>query len=132
VKVAAAYAGGGPVLAPAQLGTAIPALTDAVSWVGHPIWTRDYVQRKIQTSELFGGAMDPVEARRFVLSTGTRALVAPCGSGPSLRSALAPLGFHTWMEGCAVVYVHGLGRNAPGAGSTVSSHAGHGLSLLRG
>ena len=38
-ELAAADARGASVLAPAALGTAIPALTGAVSWLGHPIWT---------------------------------------------------------------------------------------------
>ena len=103
-RVAAARAGAAPVLAPAQLGTAIPALTDAVSWVGHPIWTPDYTERKDEAMLLFGGAMTPGQARRFVRSTGARALVEPCGSTGNLQVALAPLGFRVITVGCARVY----------------------------
>lgn len=103
-RVAAARAGAAPVLAPAELGTAIPALTDAVSWVGHPIWTPDYTERKDEAMLLFGGAMTPGQARRFVRSTGARALVEPCGSTGNLQVALAPLGFRVITVGCARVY----------------------------
>jgi hypothetical protein len=104
-RVAAARAGAAPVLAPAELGTAIPALTDAVSWVGHPIWTPDYAERKDQAMLLFAGAMTPGQARRFVVSTGARALVEPCGSTGNLNAVLAPLGFRVISIGCARVYV---------------------------
>jgi hypothetical protein len=103
-KLAAARAGEAPVLAPAALGTAIPALTGAVSWFGHPIWTPNYVERKAQVTELFAGAMEPAQARRFVRSTGARALVEPCGSTRPLGPVLVPLGFHSTRVGCAVVY----------------------------
>ncbi|HTU85489.1 MAG TPA: hypothetical protein VMF57_07930 [Solirubrobacteraceae bacterium] len=103
-RVAAARAGAAPVLAPAELGTAIPALTDAVSWVGHPIWTPDYTERKDEAMLLFAGAMTPGQARRFVRSTGARALVEPCGSTGNLQVALAPLGFRVITVGCARVY----------------------------
>ena len=85
--------GGAAVLAPAD-GTAIPALTGAVSWVGHPIWTPNYAQRKVQATELFAGAMVPAQARRFVRSSGAGALVEPCGSTGVLAPVLAPLGLH--------------------------------------
>ena len=103
-KIAAADARRAPVLAPAQLGTAVPALTGAVSWVGHPIWTPDHVQRKVHAMELFAGSMVPAQARRFVHSTGAGALVEPCGSTGALEPVLAPLGFHATRVGCAVVY----------------------------
>ncbi|HTT30728.1 MAG TPA: hypothetical protein VMG37_20095 [Solirubrobacteraceae bacterium] len=103
-ELAAAGARGTPVLAPAVLGTAIPALTGAVSWLGHPIWTPNYVVRKTQATELFAGAMEPAQARRFVRSTGAGALVVPCGFTGLREGVLVPLGFHPTRVGCAVVY----------------------------
>jgi hypothetical protein len=110
-EIAARASADRPILAPAALGTAIPALTDAVSWVGHPIWTLDYGPRSERTSALFNGSMTAVQARAFVRSVGTHALVEPCGSTARLEPALAPLGFREEQVGCSRVYVLGvLGR----------------------
>lgn len=103
-RLAADGARGAPVLTLAPLGTAVPALTGAVSWLGHPIWTSDYIERKTQATNLFSGAMDAVHARRFVHSTGAGAVVEPCGSSARLTPALEPLGFRTTRVGCSVVY----------------------------
>jgi hypothetical protein len=102
---AAADTRGAPVLAPAELGTAIPALTGAVSWVGHPIWTPDYAQRKVEAMELFSGAMTAAEAGRFVRSTGAGALIEPCGSTGRLEPVLAGVGFRAVPVGCAVLFI---------------------------
>jgi len=104
VRLAAADARGGPVLAPAALGTAIPALTGAVSWVGHPIWTPDYADREVRAKEFFAGAMPLPEARRFVRSTAASALVEPCGSSGRLEPVLTGLGFRATRVGCALVF----------------------------
>jgi hypothetical protein len=104
VRQAAADAGRAPVLAPAQLGTAIPAIADAVSWVGHPIWTPNYGWRKEEAMDLFSGGMSSGQARRFVRSTGAGVLVEPCGSTGNLQAQLAPLGFRPTRIGCAVLY----------------------------
>lgn len=130
-KLAAADAHGKPVLAPAGLGTAIPALTDAVSWLGHPIWTPDYVQRKTEAIELFSGGMDPAQARRFVASTGAGAVLDPCGAPAGLQPVLAPLGFHAVKVGCAAVLTRGLGLDAPRLWPSVSRLGGR-ASTLRG
>jgi hypothetical protein len=105
--LAALASDGQPILAPAALGTAIPALTDAVSWVGHPIWTPDYGPRATRSAALFDGSMTAVQARAFVRSVGTRALVEPCGSSARLEPALAPLGFRETQLGCSRVYAVG-------------------------
>lgn len=109
--IAAGRADGAPVLAPAELGTAIPALTDAVSWVGHPIWTPNYVKRRNQARLLFGGALSPAQARQFVLSTGASVLLEPCGMQANLESDLASLDFRATQVGCAVVYTRARGRS---------------------
>jgi hypothetical protein len=103
-RLGADGAHGAPVLTLAPLGTAVPALTGAVSWLGHPIWTADYIERKTRAIDLFSGAMDTDHARRFVLSTGAGAVVEPCGSAARLTPALAALGFHATRVGCSVVY----------------------------
>jgi hypothetical protein len=95
---------GQPILAPATLGTAIPALTDAASWVGHPIWTPSYGERVSLTSALFDGSMSPATASRLVTSTGSRAIIEPCGYVRPLTPVLLPLGFGEQTIGCARVY----------------------------
>lgn len=104
VTLAARAAGGGTVLAPAPLGTAIPALSYAVSWVGHPIWTPDYGERKMQSAALFAGGLTPVQVRRLIRTSRADALVEPCGSTGHLRSVLVQLGFHRATIGCARLY----------------------------
>lgn len=103
--LAARASGEQPILAPAALGTAIPALTDAASWVGHPIWTPDYGSRAQRSGALFAGSMTGPQARAFVRAVGTRALVEPCGWTARLEPALAPLGFRQVQVGCSRVYL---------------------------
>jgi hypothetical protein len=109
VQVAGAIAGSEPILSTVELGTAIPALSDKPTWVGHPIWTPDFIARLISSTSLFSGSMTALQARAFVSSIGTRALVEPCGYPARLEPALAPLGFHEVRVGCAHVYERGPG-----------------------
>jgi hypothetical protein len=87
------------------LGTAIPALTDAPTWVGHAIWTPDYGRRAQLSSDFFAGTMRRRDARAFVRRTTARAIVQPCGDNRRLERALRPLGFRRVPVGCATVYL---------------------------
>ena len=103
--VAAGRAGGRPVLAPVALGTAIPALTGAVSWVGHPIWTPDHLARELAAERLFSGEAAPEEMHYFVLATGAAAIVEPCAFGGEIEAELSRLGYRRLRVGCARVFV---------------------------
>ena len=103
--LAARHARGGMLLAPVALGTAIPALTDSASWVGHPIWTPDHLHREVDAQRLFSGEMDTSQARAFVSRTGARAIVEPCAYTGQIASALAGLGFGQQRVGCARIFV---------------------------
>jgi hypothetical protein len=104
-RLAARSSQGRPILAPATLGTAIPALTDAPTWVGHAIWTPDYGRRAQLSSDFFAGTMRRRDARAFVRRTTARAIVQPCGDNRRLEQALRPLGFRRVPVGCATVYL---------------------------
>jgi hypothetical protein len=103
-RFAAAHARGRPILAPVGLATAIPALTDAWVWAGHPIWTPDHLRREVRLQQLFSGWMAGPRARAFVSATRTAAVIQPCGYGAPLSGELAPLGFRETVIGCAHVY----------------------------
>ncbi|HWF74733.1 MAG TPA: hypothetical protein VG186_15390 [Solirubrobacteraceae bacterium] len=103
-RFAATLAGPEPILSTPELGTAIPALTDKPTWVGHPVWTPNTVARWIAATSLFSGSMTTQHARAFVTSTAARVLVEPCASSVRLEPALAPLGFRELTFGCAHVY----------------------------
>ena len=97
----------GGVLSTPRIGLWTPALTDDPTWVGHFVWTPDWVTRSIDVEWLFGDArarVTPASARRFVLRTGARYVVQPCGSRTDLVAALTPAGFTTRRFGCVTVF----------------------------
>jgi hypothetical protein len=104
-RLAARFAGGEAILAPIELGTAIPVLTDAPSWLGHLVWTPDVARRRGRTMMLFRGGLAPSEARALLESARSRALVEPCGWPGQLGRLLGPLGFREIRVGCATVYL---------------------------
>jgi len=105
VTVAARAAGDRLILSSPELGSAIPMLVDAPTWVGNLFWTPDYRSRAHSSGALFSGLMTGPEARAFVRAVGTRALVEPCGWSGRLEPALASLGFRERTIGCARVYI---------------------------
>jgi hypothetical protein len=114
VTVAARADGDRPILSMPALGSAIPMLADAPTWVGNLFWTPGYGSRAQASSALFTGSMTASAARSFVRSVGTRALVEPCGWAAPLEPALAPLGFHEQAVGCARVYTRADSRSRAG------------------
>lgn len=112
VALAARAAGGSPIIAPAALGTAIPALTDEPSWAGHPIWTPDPAVRLGQSGQLLSDLLTRAQADQLLGSTRSRALVQPCGWPGNLKPELAPLGFRELTTGCARVYIRPRSRAA--------------------
>ncbi|MHB8658509.1 MAG: hypothetical protein ACYC91_11235 [Solirubrobacteraceae bacterium] len=102
--LAAELGAGRPILTPVALGTAVPALTDARVWVGHPIWTPEHLIRDAEAEQLFTGAFTPAVSRALVRTSRARALIEPCGYAGQLEHVLAPLGFSPRPVGCAVVY----------------------------
>lgn len=123
--VAAAHAAsdvahGRLILTTRQLGTVIPALDDATTWVGHPIWTPNYIARAIASVELFGGHLSARRALRFVRRTAP-VVLAPCGTAPRLR-LLAAGGYRKRQIGCATIFWRPMAQSrqdsvsAPGAG----------------
>jgi len=112
VALAGRAAGGEPIIAPVVLGTAVPALTDQPSWVGHPIWTPDLSTRIWQSGLLLSNLLTPAQARELIASTRSRALVQPCGWPGNLEPELAALGFREVRVGCERVYIRPMRRAA--------------------
>jgi hypothetical protein len=94
----------GAVLAPVELGRSVPALAGRNTWVGHPTWTPNYEFRKTQAAVLFAGTLRPIDARRFVRSTGVAFLLADCVHRRGLRPLLGRLVRSERHFGCATVY----------------------------
>jgi hypothetical protein len=109
VLVAARLAGGRPILSPERLGDVIPALVDHATWVGNQFWTRDWDSRSTAAAALFESeAPTAAQVRSVVRSSGTRAIIEPCGYPARLEPALRQLGFGELRIGCARVYAIGL------------------------
>jgi hypothetical protein len=99
--------GPGGVLTTMSVGAWVPALTNRPTWVGHPIWSPDWISRNAKTQALFDGAYarDPEAGRAFVNSTGARFVVQPCEApGQAAASLLRPMGFRERRMGCAALF----------------------------
>ncbi len=94
----------GAVLAPVDLGMAVPAETGRNTWVGIFSWTPDFTRRTFASAELFAGDLAPGPARALVRSSGVRFLLSGCSEHGHLASALAPVLATEHHFGCATVY----------------------------
>jgi hypothetical protein len=92
------------ILTTGELGGWVPALVDAHTWIGHPIWTPHYGQRERRVEALFGGSMNGEAAQAFVRSTAATYVLEPCGWHARLAPELGAIGFRAHQFGCAVVY----------------------------
>jgi hypothetical protein len=104
VRLAARLDGGRLILTTKTLGSAIPMLADAPTWVGDQFWTPNGTIRESEAGDLFAGSDTAVRARQFVVATGALALVEPCGSVGRLEAELSVIGFRERAVGCARVY----------------------------
>jgi hypothetical protein len=109
-RIAARAAGHAPILTTIYLGTAIPALTDVSSWVGHPIWTPDPQSRELQAGLLLSGLLGRAQAAQLIAVSGAGALIQPCGWPGNLAPQLAPLGFVEVRVGCARLFLRRVHR----------------------
>jgi hypothetical protein len=95
----------GAVLAPIELGVAVPAETGRRTWVGILSWTPDYQNRVFAASNLFAGRLSPAAARQLVEDSGTRFLLSDCQHDTNLAPALGALLQSRQYFGCVTVYV---------------------------
>ncbi len=104
-RLAARLTHGGLLLSDAQLGTALPALTDAPSWLGHPIWTPQERDRETDTTLLFDNDMGPAQAGALLRAAAVAAVVQPCRTGVDIAPLMRELGLRRLPVGCATVYL---------------------------
>jgi hypothetical protein len=95
----------GAVLAPVELGVAVPAETGRRTWVGIFSWTPNYQNRVTAASNLFAGLLSPTAAHQLVEDSGTRFLLSDCQHHANLAPALGALLESRQYFGCVTVYV---------------------------
>jgi hypothetical protein len=94
----------GGVLAPAYLGTAIPAYTGREVWVGAGSWSPDFGERNQQVNDLFDGRLGPAESEALVRRSGARFLFSDCHGRPDLTRLFAGFTEPPRRFGCALVW----------------------------
>ena len=95
----------GAVLAPVELGVAVPAETGRRTWVGIFSWTPDYQYRVMAAGNLFAGHLSPAAARHLVEDSGTRFLLSDCQHHANLVPVLGRLLRSRQEFGCVTVYL---------------------------
>jgi hypothetical protein len=95
----------GAVLAPIELGEAVPAETGRRTWVGIYSWTPDYEDRVLAAENLFSGHLSPSAARHLVEQSDTRFLLSDCQDPADLSPVLGHLLQSRREFGCVTVYV---------------------------
>jgi hypothetical protein len=105
----------GGVLTQFYLGEAVPGRTGRHTLVGDCLWSEPRcMPRSLTADALFTGAMRPGEARRFVLASGARFVLASCNAHANLIRLLGPLVVAVHRFGCAAVYDLGSSGTATG------------------
>jgi hypothetical protein len=94
----------GGVLAPAYLGTAIPAYAGREIWVGAGSWTPDFTERNEIANDLFDGRLGPAASEALVRRTGARFLFSDCHGRPDLTRRFAAFTEPPRRFGCATVW----------------------------
>ena len=95
----------GGVLAPVELGVAVPAETGRRTWVGIFSWTPDYQHRVMAAGNLFAGHLSPAAARHLVEDSGTGFLLSDCQHHANLVPVLGRLLRSHQEFGCVTVYL---------------------------
>lgn len=95
----------GGVLTTWTLGAVTPGMTGRHTYIGNSFWSFPHHRRRLrEVLWLFYGHPDRVQARRFVVGTGARFVLAPCHTTTDLERALSPVLAETHRFGCATVY----------------------------
>ncbi len=95
----------GTVLAPGGLTLLVPGIAHREVWSSGLGWTPNWTRRAVAAEELFGGELEPVEARALVRRSGARFLLSDCKPHRAdLRADLAPVLRDVREFGCARVY----------------------------
>jgi hypothetical protein len=114
----------GGVLTRSYMGAVIPAATGRRTLVGDCLWSEPNCYVRVQVArDLFGGNLKPRDARRFVVQSGARFVLADCAVSEDLTKVLAPLTVNVQRFGCASVYEIGSPGQPEGPLAQSSAHA---------
>jgi hypothetical protein len=97
----------GGVLAPAYLGTAVPAYTGRETWTGAGSWTPDFDARSLAAVALFEGQLSRQRGEELVRRSGARFLFSDChdrADPERLSALLARVTESPRRFGCATVW----------------------------
>jgi hypothetical protein len=97
--------GAGTVLAPVGIALLVPGIAHREVWSSGLGWTPNWTRRAVAAEELFGGELEPAEARALARRSGARFLLSDCKPHRAdLRADLAPLLRDVHEFGCARIY----------------------------
>jgi hypothetical protein len=95
----------GGVIARSYLGALVPGATGRHTFVGDCLWSEpDCARRLVTVRMLFEGSLQTNTARRFVLTSGARFLLADCRPNANLNKLLGVIIRSVRHFGCATVY----------------------------
>jgi len=95
----------GSVLTRSYLGAAVPGRTGRKTYVGDCLWSEpNCLGLTNHAQALFSGSLSPSAARKFVISSGARYVLADCSTTANMRKLLGPVIRSTHSFGCAAVY----------------------------
>lgn len=95
----------GGVLSTYRLGDAVPGETGRHTYFGDYRWAgADYRTREQMAWKLLHRGLSTAAARRFVLGSGARFVLADCRSRANLARILAPTKVNVRRFGCTIVY----------------------------
>jgi len=115
----------GGVISRSYLGALVPGETGRHTLVGDCLWSQPHCSaRLLAVRRLFEGSLTPSSARRFVLGSGARFLLADCRPNANLDKLLRPIIRSVHRFGCARVYEIEWAPHNPGRPTThPSTHA---------
>lgn len=95
----------GGVLTQFYLGEVVPGRTGRHTLVGDCLWSEPRCMPRSEAADaLFTGAMAPAQARRFVIDSRARFILASCAPHVDLKGVLGNLVTDVHRFGCAAVY----------------------------
>jgi hypothetical protein len=95
----------GSVLTRSYLGTVVPGRTGRQTYVGDCLWSEpNCLGLTSNMQALFYGKLSESAARRFVVSSGARFVLADCSTTADMRTLLGPIIRSAHTFGCAAVY----------------------------
>ena len=95
----------GGVISRSYLGLLVPGWAGRHTLVGNCIWSEpDCARRLVAVRTLFQGSLESDTARRFVLRSGARFLLADCRPNANLTTLLGGIIDRVKRFGCATVY----------------------------